>query len=72
MTIHRRGYFLGAQVNLYFVLFLQIINHGFEKAGSFATGHRTVIKGERLHLWSKDGARNQTSFHFGLGIGIGR
>ena len=31
-----------------------------------------VIKGERLHLWSKDGDRNQTSFHFGLGVGIGR
>ena len=31
-----------------------------------------VIKDERMHLWSKDGGRNKTSFHFGLGIGIGR
>lgn len=31
-----------------------------------------VIKGERLHLWSKDGGRNQTNFHFGLGVGIRR
>lgn len=29
-----------------------------------------VIKSERLHLWSKDGGRNRTSFHFGVGIGL--
>jgi len=29
-----------------------------------------VITYTRLHLWSLDSARNKTSFHFGVGIGL--
>ncbi len=29
-----------------------------------------VINSEQLHLWSLDSARNRTSFHFGVGIGL--
>lgn len=29
-----------------------------------------VIYSEQLHLWSPDSRRNQTRFHFGVGIGL--